>query len=416
MYPNAHKIIIIKSYSTSKINLSILSYKYFSQTFANTPLFCYNKLLERRNNMSLTAGIVGLPNVGKSTLFNAITKQGILAANYPFATIDPNVGTVLVPDKRVDTLSKMYNPTRTIPTTFEFTDIAGLVKGASTGEGLGNKFLSHIREVDAIVEVVRCFDDKNIIHVDGTVDPIRDIEVINLELILSDLEIIENRISKIGKKAQTSKNKDDLKEYNLLLRIKESLEKNIPARNLEFDSDEQKIISSFRLITAKPIIYVANVSEEDIMEGENNYVKEVKEYAKKENSTVVMICAKIESDLADLDDEEKTAFLKDLGIEESGLSSLIRSTYSLLGLATYFTVGSDEVKAWTFKLGMKAPACAGIIHTDFEKGFIRAEVMSYDDLIKCGSELKVKENGKMRLEGKDYTMQDGDICHFRFNV
>lgn len=366
--------------------------------------------------MSLTAGIVGLPNVGKSTLFNAITKQGILAANYPFATIDPNVGTVLVPDKRVDTLSKMYNPTRTIPTTFEFTDIAGLVKGASTGEGLGNKFLSHIREVDAIVEVVRCFDDKNIIHVDGTVDPIRDIEVINLELILSDLEIIENRISKIGKKAQTSKNKDDLKEYNLLLRIKESLEKNIPARNLEFDSDEQKIISSFRLITAKPIIYVANVSEEDIMEGENNYVKEVKEYAKKENSTVVMICAKIESDLADLDDEEKTAFLKDLGIEESGLSSLIRSTYSLLGLATYFTVGSDEVKAWTFKLGMKAPACAGIIHTDFEKGFIRAEVMSYDDLIECGNELKVKENGKMRLEGKDYTMQDGDICHFRFNV
>lgn len=366
--------------------------------------------------MSLTAGIVGLPNVGKSTLFNAITKQGILAANYPFATIDPNVGTVLVPDKRIDTLSSMYNPARTLPTTFEFTDIAGLVKGASTGEGLGNKFLSHIREVDAIVEVVRCFDDKNIIHVDGNVDPIRDIEVINLELILSDLEIIENRISKIGKKAQTSKNKDDLKEYNLLLRIKESLEKNIPARTLEFDSDEQKIISGFRLITAKPIIYVANVSEEDIMEGENNYVKEVKEYAKKENSSVVMICAKIESDLADLDDEEKVAFLQDLGIEESGLSSLIRSTYSLLGLATYFTVGSDEVKAWTFKIGMKAPACAGIIHTDFEKGFIKAEVMSYNDLIECGSELKVKEKGKMRLEGKEYIMQDGDICHFRFNV
>lgn len=366
--------------------------------------------------MSLTAGIVGLPNVGKSTLFNAITKQGILAANYPFATIDPNVGTVLVPDKRIDTLSSMYNPARTLPTTFEFTDIAGLVKGASTGEGLGNKFLSHIREVDAIVEVVRCFDDKNIIHVDGTVDPIRDIEVINLELILSDLEIIENRISKIGKKAQTSKNKDDLKEYNLLLRIKESLEKNIPARSLEFDEEEQKIISGFRLITAKPIIYVANVSEEDIMEGENNYVKEVKEYAKKENSSVVMICAKIESDLADLDDEEKVAFLQDLGIEESGLSSLIRSTYSLLGLATYFTVGSDEVKAWTFKIGMKAPACAGIIHTDFEKGFIRAEVMSYNDLVECGSELKVKEKGKMRLEGKEYIMQDGDICHFRFNV
>lgn len=366
--------------------------------------------------MSLTAGIVGLPNVGKSTLFNAITKQGILAANYPFATIEPNVGTVLVPDKRIDTLTNMYNPARTLPTTFEFTDIAGLVKGASTGEGLGNKFLSHIREVDAIVEVVRCFEDKNIIHVDGNIDPIRDIEVINLELILSDLEIIENRISKIGKKAQTSKNKDDLKEYNLLLRIKETLEKNIPARTLEFDPEEQKIISGFRLITAKPIIYVANVSEEDIMEGENNYVKEVKEYAKKENSLVVTICAKIESDLADLNDDEKIAFLQDLGIEESGLSSLIRNTYSLLGLATYFTVGSDEVKAWTFKIGMKAPACAGIIHTDFEKGFIRAEVMSYNDLVECGSELKVKEKGKMRLEGKDYIMQDGDICHFRFNV
>ena len=366
--------------------------------------------------MSLTAGIVGLPNVGKSTLFNAITKQEILAANYPFATIDPNVGTVIVPDKRVEVLENMYNPDRTIPTTFEFTDIAGLVKGASTGEGLGNKFLSHIREVDAIVEVVRCFDDKNIIHVDGNVDPIRDIEVINLELIFSDLEIIDNRINKIGKKAQTSKNKDDLKEYNLLLRIKENLEKNIPARKLEFDEEEQKIISGFRLITAKPIIYVANVNEEDIVNGGNAYVEQVKDYAKNETAEVVMICAKIESELAELELEEKTAFLQDLGIEESGLSSLIKSTYSLLGLATYFTVGTDEVKAWTFKKGMKAPSCAGIIHTDFEKGFIRAEVMSYDDLIECGSELKVKEKGKMRLEGKEYIMQDGDICHFRFNV
>ena len=366
--------------------------------------------------MSLTAGIVGLPNVGKSTLFNAITKQEILAANYPFATIDPNVGTVIVPDKRVEVLENMYTPDRTIPTTFEFTDIAGLVKGASTGEGLGNKFLSHIREVDAIVEVVRCFDDKNIIHVDGEVDPIRDIEVINLELIFSDLEIIDNRINKIGKKAQTSKNKDDLKEYNLLLRIKENLEKNIPARKLDFDEEEQKIISGFRLITAKPIIYVANVSEEDIMNGGNDYVNRVKEYAKNETAEVVMICAKIESELAELELEEKTAFLQDLGIEESGLSSLIKSTYSLLGLATYFTVGSDEVKAWTFRKGMKAPACAGIIHTDFEKGFIRAEVMSYNDLIECGNELKVKEKGKMRLEGKEYIMQDGDICHFRFNV
>lgn len=366
--------------------------------------------------MSLTAGIVGLPNVGKSTLFNAITKQEILAANYPFATIEPNVGTVIVPDKRVEVLEKMYMPNKTIPTTFEFTDIAGLVKGASTGEGLGNKFLSHIREVDAIVEVVRCFEDKNIIHVDGNVDPIRDIEVINLELIFSDLEIIDNRINKIAKKAQTSKNKDDLIEYNLLLRIKENLEKNIPARKLEFEEEELKILSSFRLITAKPIIYVANVDEDTIMAGENEYVKEVREYAKKENTEVVMICAKIESELAELELEEKTAFLKELGIEESGLSSLIKSTYSLLGLATYFTVGPDEVRAWTFKKGMKAPACAGLIHTDFEKGFIRAEVMSYQDLIDCGNELKVKEAGKMRLEGKDYLMQDGDICHFRFNV
>ena len=366
--------------------------------------------------MSLTAGIVGLPNVGKSTLFNAITKQEILAANYPFATIEPNVGTVIVPDKRVEVLEKMYMPNKTIPTTFEFTDIAGLVKGASTGEGLGNKFLSHIREVDAIVEVVRCFDDKNIIHVDGKVDPIRDIEVINLELIFSDLEIIDNRINKIAKKAQTSKNKDDLIEYNLLLRIKENLEKNIPVRKLDFEEEELKILSSFRLITAKPIIYVANVDEDTIMAGENEYVKEVREYAKKENTEVVMICAKIESELAELELEEKTAFLKEFGIEESGLSSLIKSTYSLLGLATYFTVGPDEVRAWTFRKGMKAPACAGLIHTDFEKGFIRAEVMSYQDLIECGNELKVKEAGKMRLEGKDYFMQDGDICHFRFNV
>ena len=366
--------------------------------------------------MSLTAGIIGLPNVGKSTLFNAITKQEILTANYPFATIDPNVGTVIVPDKRMEVLESMYEPERTIPTTFEFTDIAGLVKGASTGEGLGNKFLSHIREVDAIVEVVRCFDDKNIIHVDGNVDPIRDIEVINLELTLSDLEIIDNRINKIAKKVQTSKNKDEQLEYNLMLKIKENLEKNIPVRKLEFTEEELKILSGFKLITAKPIIYVANVSEDDIMSGENDYVKTVKEYAKKEESNVLMICAKIESELAELEVEEKTNFLNELGIEESGLSQLIKTTYSLLGLATYFTVGSDEVKAWTFKKGMKAPACAGLIHTDFEKGFIRAEVMSYNDLIECGSELKVKEKGKMRLEGKDYIMQDGDICHFRFNV
>ena len=366
--------------------------------------------------MSLTAGIVGLPNVGKSTLFNAITKQEILAANYPFATIDPNVGTVIVPDKRMEILEQMYNPNRTIPTTFEFTDIAGLVKGASKGEGLGNKFLSHIRETDAIVEVVRCFEDNNIIHVDGEVDPIRDVEVINVELILADLDIIDNRISKIAKKAQTSRNKNDLKEYKLLMRIKESLEQNIPIRKLKLDEEESKIISSFNLITAKPIIYVANVSEEDITNKGNKFVEALKDYACKENDQVVMICAKIESELAELELEEKTEMMNELGIEESGLSQLIKATYTLLGLETYFTVGQDEVKAWTFKKGMKAPQCAGIIHTDFERGFIRAEVMSYDDLIDCGSEVKVREAGKMRLEGKDYIMQDGDICHFRFNV
>ena len=366
--------------------------------------------------MSLTAGIVGLPNVGKSTLFNAITKQEILAANYPFATIDPNVGTVIVPDKRMEFLENLYTPDRTIPTTFEFTDIAGLVKGASSGEGLGNKFLSHIRETDAIVEVVRCFEDNNIIHVDGNVDPIRDVEVINVELILSDLEIIDNRINKIGKKVRTTKNKEELQEYNLLVKIKESLEKNIPIRKLSLTEDELKILSSFNLITLKPIIYVANVSEEDITTNGNEYVTKLKEYATNEGAEVVMICAKIESELSELEEEEKKEFLQDLGIEESGLSQLIKATYKLLGLATYFTVGSDEVKAWTFKKGMKAPACAGIIHTDFEKGFIRAEVMSYTDLEELGSELKVKESGKMRLEGKEYIMQDGDICHFRFNV
>lgn len=366
--------------------------------------------------MSLTAGIIGLPNVGKSTLFNAITKKHILAANYPFATIDPNVGIVTVPDKRMEVLNNMYIPERLIPTTYEFTDIAGLVKGASQGEGLGNKFLSHIRETDAVVEVVRCFEDTNILHVDGDVNPIRDIEVINLELILADLEIIQNRLNKTSKKAQMTKNKEELKEIELLERIKENLEKNIPARKLGLDEEEKKIISSFNLITIKPVIYVANVGEEDILVGTNKYVEEVKKYAEQEQSETVMICAKIESELVELPDDEKQLFLEELQIDESGLDKLIKKTYKLLGLATYFTVGPDEVRAWTFTKGMKAPECAGIIHSDFERGFIKAEVMSYDDLVSCGSEKDVKENGKMRLEGKDYIMQDGDICHFRFNV
>lgn len=365
--------------------------------------------------MSLTAGIVGLPNVGKSTLFNAITKKSILMANYPFATIDPNVGVVIVPDERIDVLKNMYNPERVIPTTYEFTDIAGLVKGASNGEGLGNKFLSHIREVDAVVEVVRCFDDENIIHVDGSVDPIRDIEVINVELVLSDLEIVTSRINRIGKKAMTTKNKDDVKEIELLERIKEALESNIPVRKLGLDEEEKKLISSFNLITLKPIIYVLNVEDNDINTG-NNYTKLVEDYAKKEGSETAIICAKLESELSELDEEEKKLFLDDLGIKESGVERLINKTYDLLGLATFFTVGKDEVRAWTFKKGSKAPECAGIIHSDFEKGFIKAEVMSYNDLVNAGSELKVRELGKARIEGKEYIMQDGDICHFRFNV
>ena len=365
--------------------------------------------------MSLTAGIVGLPNVGKSTLFNAITKKSILMANYPFATIDPNVGVVIVPDERIDVLKNMYNPERVIPTNYEFTDIAGLVKGASNGEGLGNKFLSHIREVDAVVEVVRCFDDENIIHVDGSVDPIRDIEVINVELVLSDLEIVTSRINKIGKKAMTTKNKDDVKEIELLERIKEALESNIPVRKLGLDEEEKKLISSFNLITLKPIIYALNVEDNDINTG-NNYTKLVEDYAKKEGSETAIICAKLESELSELDEEEKKLFLDDLGIKESGVERLINKTYDLLGLATFFTVGKDEVRAWTFKKGSKAPECAGIIHSDFEKGFIKAEVMSYNDLVNAGSELKVRELGKARIEGKEYIMQDGDICHFRFNV
>ncbi len=365
--------------------------------------------------MSLKAGIVGLPNVGKSTLFNAITKQNILAANYPFATIEPNVGVVIVPDKRLDRLTEIYNPAKTTPTAYEFTDIAGLVKGASTGEGLGNKFLSHIRETDAIVEVVRCFDDSNIIHVDSTINPINDIEVINLELSLSDLEIVNSRIDKIKKKAETNRDKEALSEYQILVKAKESLEKGTALRRIDFNKDEKLYLKSFNLLTMKPIIYLANVKEDELSI-DNDYVKQVKDFASREDARVVKVCAKMEAELSDLSDEDKKEMLESVGIEESGLDQLIKATYDLLGLATYFTGGPDEVRAWTFKKGMNAKECAGIIHTDFEKGFIKAEVMSYEDLDELGSELKVKEAGKTRLEGKDYLMQDGDICYFRFNV
>ena len=364
--------------------------------------------------MSLKAGIVGLPNVGKSTLFNAITKQNILAANYPFATIEPNVGVVMVPDERINILDEMYHPERLIPTSFEFTDIAGLVKGASKGDGLGNKFLSHIREVDAIVEVVRCFDDDNIIHVEGAPDPIRDIDIINLELSLADLEIINNRLDKIKKKAETSKDKEALIEVALMEKARNALEKNVPLRMIDFTEEEKKILKPFCFLTIKPIIYLANVKDDEY-NNDNMYYQAILDYANSEGSRAIKISAKLESDLIDYTDEEKKEMFEMLGISESGIESLIKTTYELLGLRTYFTVGSDEVRAWTFKKGMNARDCAGIIHSDFRDGFIKAEIMSYKDLIECGSELKVKEAGKFRIEGKDYLMQDGDICHFRFN-
>ena len=366
--------------------------------------------------MSLKAGIVGLPNVGKSTLFNAITKKNILAANYPFATIEPNVGVVTVPDHRLDVLNEMYKPKKLVQTTFEFTDIAGLVKGASKGEGLGNKFLSHIREVDAIVEVVRCFEDGEITHVEGKIDPIRDIEIINTELILADLEIVESRISKIEKKAETTKDKQAVLELKALKKSKDALEQGIALRNIEYSDEELVTINGFNFITLKKIIYVANVNDEDAINGENEFTKLVVDYANQEKSKVIIMCAKLESELSEYSDDDKKEFMKEIGLNESGLDMLIKATYDLLGLKTFFTAGTDECRAWTFKNGMKAPECAGIIHTDFQKGFIKAEVMSYQDLFELGSEKAVQEAGKLRLEGKDYHMQDGDICYFRFNV
>lgn len=368
------------------------------------------------SNMALTAGIVGLPNVGKSTLFNAITKAGAESANYPFCTIDPNVGIVEVPDDRLQKLTELVKPKKTVPTAFEFTDIAGIVKGASKGEGLGNKFLSHIRQVDAICHVVRCFQDGDITHVSGKVDPIDDIETINLELILADLESIERRIERVGKMAR-QKDKDAMREFEVLSKLKDAFEANQPARVVEFNEEQEKMVKGLHLLTSKPILYVANVSEDEIADADNNEnVKRVREFAAAEQAEVIVVCAKIEEEIAELDDEEKAMFLEELEIEESGLDQLIRATYSLLGLATYFTAGEQEVRAWTFKQGMKAPQCAGIIHTDFERGFIRAETVSYEDLLAGGSMTAAREAGKVRLEGKEYIVRDGDVIHFRFNV
>ena len=363
-------------------------------------------------------GIVGLPNVGKSTLFNSLTKAGAESANYPFCTIDPNVGVVTVPDERLNVLGEMYHTKKIIPAAIEFVDIAGLVKGASKGEGLGNQFLANIREVDAIVHVVRCFEDSNIVHVDGSIDPLRDIETINLELIFSDLEILERRISKAVRAARNDKT--IAKELALMERIKAHLEDGKMAKSFDDinDEDEQQWLESYNLLTYKPVIFAANVAEDDLADdgASNAGVQAVREYAKREDCEVFVVCAEIEQEIAELDDDEKSMFLEELGLKESGLEKLIKASYSLLGLLSYLTAGEDETRAWTIKVGTKAPQAAGKIHSDFERGFIRAEIVSYDDLMACGTYNAAKEKGLVRLEGKDYVVQDGDIILFRFNV
>ncbi|MDD6190057.1 MAG: redox-regulated ATPase YchF [Firmicutes bacterium] len=360
-------------------------------------------------------GIVGLPNVGKSTLFNAITKAGAEAANYPFCTIEPNVGVVTVPDERVTKLTEVYNSKKTIYTTIEFCDIAGLVKGASKGEGLGNKFLGHIREVEAIVHVVRCFEDENVVHVDGKINPVSDIETINMELILSDMELLERRIAKTTKMLKGDKSLQ--KEIDLLKKINEHLGEGNVARTLELDNEEAAFVKSLDLLTYKPVIYAANVSEDEAAGDGNEHVDAVRKLAAEEGSEVVVISAKVEAELSELEDEEREMFLEELGITESGLEKLIKSSYSLLDLISFITTGEDETRAWTIKRGTAAPQAAGKIHTDFEKGFIRAETISYDKLMECDGKLSVaKEKGWLRSEGKDYIVKDGDICHFLFNV
>ena len=363
-------------------------------------------------------GIVGLPNVGKSTLFNSLTKAGAESANYPFCTIDPNVGVVTVPDERLNVLGEMYHTKKIIPAAIEFVDIAGLVKGASKGEGLGNQFLANIREVDAIVHVVRCFEDSNIVHVDGSIDPLRDIETINLELIFSDLEILERRISKAVRAARNDKT--IAKELALMERIKAHLEDGKMAKSFDDinDEDEQQWLESYNLLTYKPVIFATNVAEDDLADdgASNAGVQAVREYAKREDCEVFVVCAEIEQEIAELDDDEKSMFLEELGLKESGLEKLIKASYSLLGLISYLTAGEPEVRAWTIKKGTKAPQAAGKIHSDFERGFIRAEIVSYDDLMACGTYNAAKEKGLVRLEGKDYVVQDGDIILFRFNV